>query len=453
MQLIKDLKDKLQKDPHFLELLKGSGTAFVLRIIGLFFSYIFLMLISRYFGSAGVGIFALSLVFLNIGGTFAKGGLHISFLRFVSEYVSLKDVSTLRSIYKKVLSLAGVFSLTFSILLYFLSPFLADLLGKPYLSSYFKIMSIGVVPLVYLSINTEGLRGLKRIKEYILFSSCLLNLFAIFIFFTCVFCFNFGFKLELKVFTPEISYISAVIIMLVVAFFSFQKLLKKAENTGVSTKSLSYSEILNVSLPMLVSGSLIILVTWTDTIMLGWLGSVSDVGIYNVAIKIARIVIVFLTSVNTIAAPKFAEFYANKDYKAIARVAKQASKLVFFLTFPFVIIILIFPDRILLLFGKDFVNGKVALIILISGFLFNAMAGSVGNILQMTGNQRYHRNVLIIGTFLNIFLNYFLIPVYGLNGAAIASAVSMIFWNFMFSIKVKKLTGEWVFFPQIKNGE
>ncbi len=453
MKVFKSYRDKIQKDPHFVEILKGSGIAFFLRGIGQILSYIFLFLITRYYGAKGVGIFALSLVFLNISSAFAKGGLNTAFLRFVSEFSKRKEFFRLRAVYKKVLSLAFLFSVLSAICMYFFSPFLANILHKPYLSPYFKIMSIGVIPLVFFSINAEGLRGLKRIKDYVLLSFFWLNLFAILFLLGLIFFDRITFFRKIKPFSPEISYVLSVLIVFILSFFMFFRFVKVSETDNSEEKGLSYSEILNVSLPMLVSGSLFMILGWVDTIMLGWLGSVSDVGIYNVAMKISRVAVVFLVAVNTIAAPKFAEFYAVKDFKSIARVAKQASKLIFFLTFPFVIIILAVPYKILFLFGKDFVKGKIALIILIIGFMFNAISGSVGNILQMTGNQVYHRNVLIAGTLLNIFLNYTLIPVYGLNGAAIASTISMIFWNFMFLLKVKKITGEWVFYPQINKGE
>jgi O-antigen/teichoic acid export membrane protein len=86
------------------------------------------------------------------------------------------------------------------------------------------------------------------------------------------------------------------------------------------------------------------------------------------------------------------------------------------------------------------------LMILTVGQFVNAAAGSVGYILQMTGHQKFHQNVILIGTIMNITLNWILIPVYGLVGAAIASAIGMIFWNVFFSIKVKSILNEWIFY-------
>ena len=57
------------------------------------------------------------------------------------------------------------------------------------------------------------------------------------------------------------------------------------------------------------------------------------------------------------------------------------------------------------------------------------MSGSVGFILQMTGKERVYQYILLVALFFNILLNIFLIPRYGIEGAAIASAFSLLFWN------------------------
>jgi O-antigen/teichoic acid export membrane protein len=84
--------------------------------------------------------------------------------------------------------------------------------------------------------------------------------------------------------------------------------------------------------------------------------------------------------------------------------------------------------------------------ILTVGQFINSASGSVGYILQMTGHQKFHQNVILIGTILNIILNWFLIPLYGIIGASIASVISMFFWNIVFSLKVRKTLNQWVFY-------
>jgi O-antigen/teichoic acid export membrane protein len=74
-------------------------------------------------------------------------------------------------------------------------------------------------------------------------------------------------------------------------------------------------------------------------------------------------------------------------------------------------------------------GARVALLILVFSQLINTMSGSVGVILNMTGKEKVFRNILSIALVINITLNILLIPRFGIEGAAIASATSLVFWN------------------------
>ncbi|MGA1863047.1 MATE family efflux transporter [Deferribacter thermophilus] len=103
--------------------------------------------------------------------------------------------------------------------------------------------------------------------------------------------------------------------------------------------------------------------------------------------------------------PKFAEFWGKGDIKGLAKVAQQSTKLIFWTSFPILLFFLIFPKPILGIFGEEFKVGAIALMILTIGQFVNAAAGSVGYILQMTGHQKFHQNVVLIGAISNMILN------------------------------------------------
>ena len=80
-------------------------------------------------------------------------------------------------------------------------------------------------------------------------------------------------------------------------------------------------------------------------------------------------------------------------------------------------------------FGTEFLIAKNTLLILLIGQIVNAMSGSVGFILQMTGREKVYQNILLLTLVINITLNIILIPKFGIEGAAIASAFSLLLWN------------------------
>ncbi len=134
--------------------------------------------------------------------------------------------------------------------------------------------------------------------------------------------------------------------------------------------------------------------------MLGMFRTEKEVGIYNVALKLAALTSITLFAINTIAAPKFAEFWGRRDIKGLGRVAQQSTKLIFWTSFPILLSFWLFPSYILNVFGSEFKAGSTALIILTFGQFINAISGSVGYILQMTGKQKVFQNIILTATII-----------------------------------------------------
>ena len=193
------------------------------------------------------------------------------------------------------------------------------------------------------------------------------------------------------------------------------------------------------------------IMAWTDKLMLGSMTTTVDVGIYHTAFKLSMFAAVALMSVNSIASPKFAEMFAKKDFLGLKKVVHQSTKMIFWASVPLIMIFFIFPEFLLGIFGEEFKVGVTAFIFLSCGRLISSFSGSVGNILQMTGNQNIYAIILLIGAILNVVLNLILIPLYGINGAAIASMSSLIVWNLSMVLVVKQKFGFYTFYiPFIK---
>jgi len=82
-----------------------------------------------------------------------------------------------------------------------------------------------------------------------------------------------------------------------------------------------------------------------------------------------------------------------------------------------------------LVFGPEYDASYVPLLILLAGQMVNSAAGSVGFLLNMTGHERETARGMAVAATLNVVLNLLLTPLWGVQGAAIATAVSMIAWN------------------------
>ena len=83
--------------------------------------------------------------------------------------------------------------------------------------------------------------------------------------------------------------------------------------------------------------------------------------------------------------------------------------------------------------------------------MISSLSGPAGNILQMTNNQNVYAKSLFVAALANIVLNYILIPIYGINGAAIASMFSLAIWNILMIYEVRRKFGFYTFYLPFKN--
>jgi O-antigen/teichoic acid export membrane protein len=418
--IIKYIDSKI-KDRHLKELLRGSSTAFAFRIIGGLLGYVLILLITRNFGADAMGVYALSLTVISVCSILGRIGFNTAMVRFVGEYNVQGRPDLIREVYAKVLLIIIPSSIIVSIVLYLLAPYLSIyVFKKAHLSFYFKVSSIAILPLVLLLINAESLRGLKKIKEYAFLMNISTHLFATIMLILLLFYYDH------KV-IPLIAYISALLISSMISFILWLK--SSGFEKCLQQSVIKIRSLFEVALPMLLSGSMLLIMGWADTLLIGVYRTEHELGIYNVALRLAAIVTIPLFAINSIAGPKFAEFYGNRDIRGLGAVAKKINKMIFWAAFPVLLILSLFPSSILGIFGEEFKRASIVLIILVVGQFVNTISGSVGHLLQMTGRQKAHQNIMIVATLINILLNVLLIPTYGIYGAAFATCFSLSFWN------------------------
>jgi len=421
--------------------MKGISISLTIRIFGVGTGYLFTFLIAKYYGASVMGSFALSQTILMITVIMAKLGLDTASVRFISEHYSKKNYITLKVIYFMILKMVIPLSIILSIGLYIISPFLANLMHKPDMEGLFKVTSIGVLPLSLLFIHSESFRGMKKILIYSLFRNMTTQLVGSII---LLIFFYFDFKMKI---IPLYAYLISICILSFIAAiiwkFQFRELSLKANNSRIKFRNL-----LKVSFPMLMTSSMAYIINWVGVFILGIYNSESDIGVYNIAMKLSMLTNISLFAVNSIAAPKFAELFANKNMIGFNQTVYQSSKLIFFTTIPIILILLIFPTYLLGIFGDEYEKGKWVLIFLTIGQFINSISGSTGYILQMTGYQKIFQNIIFFSAVINIFMNIILVPSLGIFGASISSMICIIIWNFLsVFIIYKKFNIITVYFP------
>jgi O-antigen/teichoic acid export membrane protein len=179
-----------------------------------------------------------------------------------------------------------------------------------------------------------------------------------------------------------------------------------------------------------------------SVIILGLFVIASQVGIYRVAVQMALLVDIGFNVINPVIAPEFARLYLVKDQRRLQLLSTKSARIV--LTFNLLVTgaFILFGRQFLnLVYGPEFVAAYIPLLILLVGQLVNSIAGSIGYLMNMTGNEKTNTLVQVVATGANIILNFVLTPVWGIIGAAIAASVSIAIWNVWLWIAGIKLLG------------
>ena len=405
----------------FFEIYQGTIKAFLIKSFSIISGYIFVYLITYFSGSEGMGIYSICSAFLLILTVVSVLGLDSASIRFISE--SNND-NRPKLIYLKILSIILPLSLLISLLFFSFSQYLLFVFNDSNLSNSIKYISFGIFPLSIIYINAESFRGFKNISLYTIFKFALIPFLASIILF-----FLNHFK-NYSIDSPIIAYLISIYIVCIISSLAmFKKLNILNFPSFKSFENISLKYLLNISIPMLLTTSMLYVIQWTDTLVLGFYETTTNIGIYNVAIKMSMASSIILFSINSISAPRYSELFFSNRLDEFISTVKFSSKLIFWLSYPIILVIFLNSDSLLRIFGYEFVNAEFSLRVLLIGQFFNILCGSVGYILMMTGNEKILRNIIISSALINIILNIILIPQFGILGAAIASATSMIIWN------------------------
>jgi O-antigen/teichoic acid export membrane protein len=177
-----------------------------------------------------------------------------------------------------------------------------------------------------------------------------------------------------------------------------------------------------------------VIVTYTDVIMLGLLVGSEPTGVYRVASQMAAFVALPLTAISLAFAPTIASLYVLNDMASLQRKATRSAQAIVALALPIMATMFFFGRHILALFGPEFTAGYPALVILSCAYVLNAAMGTSGYLLIMTRHERAVAITFSATAAIDVIANLLLIPVWGINGAAASTALSVVLVSVVFAV-------------------
>jgi len=182
--------------------------------------------------------------------------------------------------------------------------------------------------------------------------------------------------------------------------------------------------LLKDSWPLILSGIVIMVYMRIDQIMIGEMLGDDDVGIYSAAVRLSEVCYFIPTAIVTSVFPSIIEARKNDLRLYIDRLQKLyviMTLIAFSIALPTTFLS---KKIIIFLYGNNFNQAITVLAIHIWASVFVFLGVASGQFLLAENYTKIAFYRTLAGAFANILLNYIMIPIYGVNGAALTTLVS-----------------------------
>jgi O-antigen/teichoic acid export membrane protein len=406
----------------------GAAIAGIADIISSILRYIITIVMTHMVSPAIYGVFVESNTVVTILGYASKLGLDSVQLRFLATYRAKGERAKAAGLIIFALSIALVFGLISAALFFGGSGLLAHVVFHK--NSYvlpFREMTL-LVPLIGMQlVLAAGLQALKLIKRKVLVDRLIqpcLTLVLLVVFYML------GLRLEALIFSTVVGYLASVVI----GYFLFQKSKQKLVQ-GVKP-AFAPRVWMRFAFPMFFNSMIRNILNSTDVIFLGIFATTSQLGFYGAADRMSYFVVAPLIALNTIFSPIIAELHVKGQHKQLENMFKLVTKWSISLSWPVFLSCVVFHQAIMGVFGAKYIVAGLPLIILGFGNLVDAGVGSVNYLLVMTGRPRVILANTVSTVIVNIILAFLLTPRFGIIGAAIAAALTLVILNIVGLIEV-----------------
>lgn len=234
-----------------------------------------------------------------------------------------------------------------------------------------------------------------------------------------------------------LSQIGATFISIIIFGFILKKIIPRQAN--LCDANYQTSIWLKSAWPFFIMSGIHLINYQTDILMLGFFETADSVGIYRISQRGAMLVPFVFMALNTAIAPTISSLFANGELRRLNRLLVISARWVLVSTLPIVIILTFCGSFILrVVYGEEFESAATSLSILSVAHLITICMGFGFLSLNMSGYERTSLKIFTFSAVLNVVLNLIFIPLYGYNGAALATGVSMALNSFILAIILNK---------------
>lgn len=412
-------------------LFKGGGVLFLGLFVELGISFLAKLVIARVLGRVDYGVVSLGITTAVITSTIVLLGLDIGLGRYLPRF---DDDERRRGALVSAFQVALPLSVLAGAAVAVGAPTIArEVFHDPATTPILRVFALAIPLAALMKLSVGAVQGLKQSLPKVYIRNLALPLVR---FGGVLVMLSLGFR-SLGI---AWAYVAAYAAAAAVGVFF---LLRRTPLFDRSVRpTLMRRDLLAFSAPLVVSTTMTLVFSDIDTFMLGFFSTSGDVGVYNTVYPIAQLLTVSVASFGFIFMPVVSELHEKGESGDTRRLYRVVTKWILFGTLPLFALFALFPARaIRVTFGPEYVVGDLALAVLSIAFFTHSVAGPNSNALTSFGHTRLimYDNTFVAAT--NVALNLVLIPRYSFLGAAVATAVSYVLLNLLYSAQLYRVSG------------
>lgn len=413
--------------PPLRRLKASTLRALAARALGPVSSFVLALMLARTLGAAGSGLFFVALTLISGLAIFAKFGLETALLRFVGAAQGHNSAAAVHGVYREALKISLALALLISGLCIALATPLARLLlDDPAQAGLLRLLGVLLVPYSLLGINAAMLKALGRPALGGFYEAAAWPVLTLA---TAGLAMLFG---GTSAPALALAYLAAAVVAAAAAHAALARCLPSAAAAAPRRPRGLYASCLSLTAVELINYALL----WVPFVLLPALADATEAGLYNVAHRLAAQLGLLMLVLASITAARFAAHHQRRQHAELRRLAGRTTRALLLFGLPPALVLLLWAEPVLGLFGAEFTGAADVLRILVLGQLINLATGPAGYLLAMTGHERTLRNALLVSMSLMLPLAALLIPPFGAAGAAAAVAIAMALHNLVCSALV-----------------
>lgn len=397
---------------------QGSITFFG-SIFSRILSFLFLIMVTNLVAPSTFGVYSLALSIILFSKSILDLSIHRSVDYFIPQYLEGSSLGKARFIFGSAVFVSLLGTGISVLIISGSAPVIADFFTEPQLSTILPILAFALPLLAFRDVTVRLFIAIKELKYKVYLNNLFLPGTK---FLTTGILITLGFEL----FALTVGYVLAVFVVAVLSLFFIMRDVTWLRSYSI--ERVSPRQIFSYSLPLAFAGVILTTVTQIDYFIIGYVSTTTskDLAIYRVVTLLGNNLLIFLTSLTPIFKPLVTE--VQDDISLLNARFRLAARWILIFTLPLAITLTLLAETYLsLLFTPQYAAGGGALIILLVGYLFNALTGPEGVVLEGLGYTRLTLLNTIIMVVTNTLLDFLLVPRLGIIGAAVGTAVGLAF--------------------------